>query len=277
MDPTSDATVDRDCRYDLVIGSVFQNESRLLEEWIEFHRMMGVQRFFLVNDRSVDDYHSVLRPYCDHGIVQILEYPCPERLARRSWIQYQCALIGAFCRELRGIARWLALIDIDEFIVPTAHPTVLDYLREHEENGAVHAEWRVFGTSGVYKLADDELLTARMTWRMAAANEGSRLGKSIVKPHRVRRPNIHRCDLLSGFDYIDSQVTQDDMHGALQINHYWTRDEAFLVNEKLPRAAIRKGRELSPEQIDFHRNAYSDVEDHKIDRFIPELRRRLRR
>jgi hypothetical protein len=275
--PASDAIIDRGCQYDLVIGSVFQNESRFLREWIEYHQMIGVQRFFLVNDRSVDDYDSVLRPYCDSGIVQILEFPCPERLVGRSWKQYQCGLISAFCRELRGIARWLALIDADEFIVPTAEPTALDYLRAHEDKGAVYAEWQMFGTSGVSKLAESELLTERMTWRMAAPHRGAQMGKSIVKPHRVQYPNIHRCELQPGFSYPEAQVIKDSAHGVLQLNHYWTRDEDFLVNEKLPRKAATKGWMLSPELLDFHRTAYNDVEDRTISRFVPELKRRMRR
>src|SRR4029453_13855875 len=88
-DLVGDAVVDRSCRADLVIGCVFQDEARFLREWIEFHRMMGVQRFFLVNDRSSDNYQGVLRPYCDANIVQLFESPCPARWSGRGWNQYQ--------------------------------------------------------------------------------------------------------------------------------------------------------------------------------------------
>jgi hypothetical protein len=125
---SADRHIEEGCRYDLTIGCIFQNEAPYLKEWIEFHKMVGVQRFVLVDDRSTDDFQDVLRPYIDAGDVQLLRSPCPERWQGREWITYQCAVIRIFCEQLRGVSRWLALIDIDEFIVPMETNDLIEFL-----------------------------------------------------------------------------------------------------------------------------------------------------
>ncbi|WP_436786037.1 glycosyltransferase family 92 protein [Yinghuangia sp. YIM S10712] len=268
----TDGVTDRNCPLELAIGCVFRNEARFLREWIEFHRLMGVQRFFLVDDRSDDDYRDVLKPYRDEGVVQVIEKPSPQEYSGRLWIQYQHLVLRGICRELRGVTRWLALIDVDEFLVPTGDRTVVEFLRNHEDAGAVHAEWRMFGTSGVRRLAERELLTERMCRRMVARPNP---GKSIVKPHRVREAGIHRCELVSDREYVAAPADPAPGCSGLRVQHYWTRDEEFLLGAKLPRAAVTKGWKIKPEDIEFHRTAYNDVADRTIWRFLPGLRERM--
>jgi len=54
--------------------------------------------------------------------------------------------------HLRGIARWLALVDIDEFIGPMSDASVLNFLKEYEDYGGVYIRWEPFGTSHLTKL-----------------------------------------------------------------------------------------------------------------------------
>ncbi|MFF3609770.1 glycosyltransferase family 92 protein [Streptomyces sp. NPDC002463] len=270
--PNEEESPERNCPLNLAIGCVFRDEARFLREWIEFHRLMGVQRFYLVDDRSDDDYRDVVGPYVDEGVVQVFERPCPPAYTGRRWIQYQHIVLGELCRELRGVTRWLALVDADEFLVPTAAPTVLDFLADYEAAGAVHVEWRMFGTSGVRRLGAGELLTERMCRRMATRPNP---GKSVVKPHRVAEAGIHRCALEPGHAYVSAPADPSPGRGGMRVHHYWTRDEEFLLATKLPRTADVKGWELTPEAVDFHRTAYGDVEDRLIERFLPGLRERL--
>ncbi len=193
--------------YDLVVGSVFRDEAPYLREWIEFHKMMGVQRFLLVNDRSTDNFADVLRPYVDAGEVDLLDRPCPPHLQGRGWIQYQLAVTSAILDRVRGLTRWLAIIDIDEFIVPAEADDLIHLLREYDTFGGIYIRWEPFGTSYVAKFSAGDLVTdkLRMKWKFREGDE--MLGKSIVKPDRVCRPNIHRCDLLAGVRYADSNYS----------------------------------------------------------------------
>jgi hypothetical protein len=44
------------------ICAVFRDEAPYLAEWVEFHRLVGVEHFFLYDDRSRDASRDVLAP-----------------------------------------------------------------------------------------------------------------------------------------------------------------------------------------------------------------------
>lgn len=60
-------------QYDLSICAIFRDEAPYLKEWIEFHRMLGVQHFYLCSHNSIDNYKDVLKPYIRKGIVELKE------------------------------------------------------------------------------------------------------------------------------------------------------------------------------------------------------------
>jgi hypothetical protein len=58
----------------LAACAIYLNEAPNLQEWIEFHRLVGVERFYLYNDNSTDDHRAVLAPYVDEGIVVLKDW-----------------------------------------------------------------------------------------------------------------------------------------------------------------------------------------------------------
>ena len=67
-------------RYQLSICAFFKNEARYLKEWIEYHRLIGVDHFYLYNNGSTDDFKRVLNPYVRKGVVTLVNWPtiCPD-------------------------------------------------------------------------------------------------------------------------------------------------------------------------------------------------------
>src|SRR5271165_4385432 len=76
--------------YDLAICAIFQNEAPYLKEWIEFHKLVGVQHFYLYNNLSTDDYITVLAPYIDTKEVDLVDWPYP-KTSPEHWYEIQCA------------------------------------------------------------------------------------------------------------------------------------------------------------------------------------------
>lgn len=263
-----------DYRYNLTIASIFQDEARFLKEWIEFHRMAGVQHFVLVNDRSRDDFSRVLRPYQERGEVELIDRPCPPR-SRDRWVSYQRTVLQGLCKGLRGVSRWVALIDLDEFLVPAEGETLPGLLAEHEAYGGLYVRWEPFGTGYVSQLGDNELLTERLMLKWQFIRGHDMLGKSIVQPLRVRRVGIHVSELLPGSAYFDSNPGMASATARIRVHHYWSRDERFLLDVKLPRTARIKGWQLDAERIAFFKTLFNDVPDAAMQRFAPELRRRV--
>src|SRR5688572_26757909 len=58
----------------LAIGAMIKNAGRYLREWIEFHLLQGVRRFYLYDDGSTDDSLQVLAPYVADGRVRVIPW-----------------------------------------------------------------------------------------------------------------------------------------------------------------------------------------------------------
>src|SRR5919201_1450975 len=68
----------------LSLCALYKDHADYLREWIEFHRLVGVERFFLYDNESSDDHEAVLAPYVERGIVEVHEWPTPASAAGRA-------------------------------------------------------------------------------------------------------------------------------------------------------------------------------------------------
>lgn len=70
----------------LAVCSMFKDEGPYLAEWIEFHRFMGVERFFLYDNLSSDSGRDVLEPLVSAGVVSLVECSIPFERGAQAWI-----------------------------------------------------------------------------------------------------------------------------------------------------------------------------------------------
>lgn len=154
----------KDCeikKYKVSILAIFKNEEKYLKEWIEFHKIVGIEHFYLYNNNSEDNYKKVLQPYIDEGIVTLMQW-------HKNQAQMECYNdgISRFSNE----SEWIAIVDIDEFIVPNFTDCVYDFLKNFRDKPAVLVYWKFFGTSAYLDRSRDELVTEDfiLGWRKYA-------------------------------------------------------------------------------------------------------------
>ena len=152
-------------KWDFAIVSIFQDEAPYLKEWIEFHRLMGAQHFYLYNNLSHDDYLSVLQPYIDSGIVELFDWPYDNNGPS----EFNAIAINAFRdghRRAIGNVKWLAILDTDEFLYVVKGTKIQDYLQPliKTKCKGVHVYWYMFGTSHVPQIPQDKLMIETLTY-----------------------------------------------------------------------------------------------------------------
>lgn len=267
----------------LALCAIFQNESRFLREWIEYYRLVGVEKFFLFNHLSTDNYLEVLEPYIRQGIVQIEDITkvctTPESFEREIHLYAYNKII----REQKNNVRWLICLDTDEFFVPVEHKNLVEFLKLYESYGGVVANWIVYGTSNIERLNDQQLLIEHLNYRSHLDNGINRHVKSIIQPARVIKfANPHFAIYFKPYYGVDEnfQPVNKPFNSVainkIRINHYLFRDNDFCYNVKLPRSL--KLNYYSPERI---KNLEEEIrstnleEDKIIHRFLPELKERL--
>jgi len=234
--------------YEVAIASMFRNCAPFIKEWVEYHRLAGVDHFWLYDDASTDDWQSELAPHIESGLVEVFYWPA----GKPDWTFEQNGAFRDGLKRALGVAKWIALIDSDEFILPLQDKSIPECL----ENRFVHAQavyvnWYHFGTSYV-TLGDREPMLSRLILSAPKNHSRNAVGKSIIRPEYAIINQLwtqHFCPLIENCFYANGDggksftfhgsdlISDDGLHHAkfIRINHYAHRDEKYFQEVRLPR------------------------------------------
>lgn len=240
-------------RHELAICAIFKNEAPYLAEWLTFHEGVGVTHFYLYNDASDDNFREVIAPWVMRGMITITEWPT---LA-------QAQAYTDCVRRFRMEARWIAFIDLDEFIFSPAGTALPEVLKAYKGVAALFVYWVLFGSGGNETRPEGPVLEAyrncldlagtradnfdhgKTSDRSSYVTGWSRDGKSIINPRLVRRPSIHKPKSVWAGAVVDENMLPVQRHevdapvsySTIRINHYWSKSIAEFT-EKVDRGDI---------------------------------------
>ena len=237
----------------LAVCAIYRNEGPYLREWVEFHRLVGVEKFFLYDNNSTDDHREQLAPYVADGCVEVR--PWPDKPGQIT--------AYAHCLETRrDQSRWIAFIDLDEFLFSPTLAPLPGILADYEQHPGVVVNWAVFGSSG-HQTPPDGLVIENYLWRNRDDGGNNHNVKSIVDPRRTLRStgvNPHSFTYTDGFavneqgrplDRKPFGVTDDVSFARLRVNHYYIKsEEQWLAKRSAPMANSGVPRALPPERAD---------------------------
>jgi hypothetical protein len=256
----------------LAICAIFRNEAPYLREWIEFHRLVGVKRFHLYQNRSEDDWQSVLQPYIQEGLVEITDWP------RRPPCHIEA--YQDFINAHRGKPWWVAFLDCDEFLFSPSHATVGEAIEAIAlpEWGAIGVNWMFFGASGQEEPTPGAVIE-RFTLRAADDFPPNRHIKSIVRMDGAQSagPNTHQFKTSGGtFSELGHRLTGPftaaPTHTRLRINHYHTKSRQEYLR-RIAGGNADGAPSRKPSEFDAYQAA--DVDDRTVWRFLPAVKKRL--
>lgn len=218
---------------ELAIAAIFREEAPFLDEWLSFHRGVGASHFYLYNNFSTDNYGEVLAPWIAAGLVTLIDWPV--QVGQRS--AYKDAL-----RRTRYNARWVAFIDIDEFLFSPTAVDIRPILRQYADLPGIEV-WQVFFGSGGHEKRPN--LPVTEAYLRAAGAERTTV-KTIANPRLVRKHDVHQFKYWGGhaLDTDRLPVTKDraPVLDILRINHYWSRSLEDLATK------IRRGDASTPDK-----------------------------
>lgn len=222
----------------LAVCAIAKNEGPYFKEWIEWHRNMGVEKFYIYDNESTDGTKDILLPYIESGLVEYTFFPGNKK---------QLASYDDCFKKHRFDTRWIAFIDLDEFIVPIKHKTIPEFLRNFEKFPAVEINWLIYGSGGA-KTRQPGTMMERFKCHSNPDHYLNRHVKSIVNPRRVfTMIGCHEVARISGRaadshgnlikrNFWEREPQQD----IIRINHYAVRSyEEFVEKQSRGRAAGR--------------------------------------
>lgn len=132
---------------DLSIVAIIKNEGQYIEEWVRYHIIAGVQRFYLYDNDSSDNTKIILKKYIDAGYVNLIPFP---------GIAMQLSAYNDAIDKFRYKTKYMAIIDADEFLYScnrsmNVRETVDSIFSSYPQAGGIAVNWRMFGSSGLVK------------------------------------------------------------------------------------------------------------------------------
>jgi tetratricopeptide (TPR) repeat protein len=210
---------------------ICKDENDYLPEWLDYHILMGVDRFYIYDNESQVSLRKTLKDYIERGWVVVVD------------ISGKAMQLYAYdhCLQTFGSHTfWMGFIDTDEFLVPKTSPDLKELLKEYEKYAGLAVSSLFFGSSGhVTRPAEGQI--AAYTRRTHATFKENEMVKSIVQPRLTLMPNSPHdftfeegawC-VNEGFLRVDGQRFPNHTE-KIQLNHYYCRSENE-IDQKLRR------------------------------------------
>lgn len=274
----------RTFKYYCSVCAIFKNEGRFLKEWLEYQKIIGIDHIYLYNNDSEDNYYEILKPYVDSGYVTLIDFP--GKYKQKEAYEHCFANYG-------DETRWLAIIDIDEFICPYEKRSINEWLKPYEAYPAISLYWRMFGTNGRMK-HDDNLTCIEQYTHAWKKLDG--IGKVILNTacyFAKRGVSVHHkytrlCGPLFSKIIIPMitenrwfvffpQLYRCPKKNTIQINHYWSKALDVYVQKMSKGDVFAEANEHVRKQSVFFYNheTHNICEEKTIWRFLMALKLRM--
>ena len=256
----------------LSVCAIAKNEGCYFKEWVEFHRLAGVEKFYIYDNESSDNTKEILEPYIKDGIVEYTYFPGEKR---------QLPAYKDCVRRHKYDTCWLALIDLDEFIVPLETETIPEFLRKLPDDASqLLIGWVIYGSNG-HKTKPEGLVIENYKYR-AERNNFEFSCKAILNPRFVIKATTHMSSLIG--KTIDPNLKErpriPDLYiwsDNIRINHY-----ACKSREEFARKAVRgdgiggkqRGLERYQQPL-FDKFDLNDIFDPIMDKYIEQIKKRI--
>lgn len=266
----------------LAICAIAKNEARYLCEWVAYHRVVGVERFLIFDNESSDSSAAILDRLAGFGFLDRVPWPSSTTAPP------QLSAYDAGLARLRDRCRWIAFIDLDEFLLPLDGDDIRRLLDDYEGAAGLVVPWRNFGSSGLDR-AEDELVIRRFTHRAPDDHHLNHAVKTIVRGRYIQTAGIHTPIPAAGSLVDEDRVVagslgNPDHHPVpaarrLVLNHYFSKSrEEWTHKRDRGIATTRKGQptHIRPDShFDLHDR--NEVTDTRILRFEAAVRAEMAR
>ncbi|MBU9478463.1 glycosyltransferase family 2 protein [Burkholderia multivorans] len=261
------------------VAAVFKNELPFIVEWLAYHRVLGVSRFFIADNESDDGTSELLRSLSKVGYIECITYKTvPD-------VKPQLAAYQLLMETYGNKADWLCFIDADEFMRPAIRgQNIIDALEgalSDSKVGAVAVNWAVYGSSN-WVTANSRPVIERFVARGVRERGVNRHYKTIVRTSAYKDvgTNPHVFELNEQYVYADPSgkylgsgelggLTDDVNWDVIRINHYVVKSRSEFFTKKRPRG--RPNGSLRPVEF-FSQHDMNDEDDTFPTEFLESVR-----
>ena len=252
----------------LSVVAILKNEKPYIKEWLEYHMIQGVEHFYLCDNDSTDGIKEYLKPYIDKGVITYMHL---------AGINQQKVCYETVVNQYKNKTEWLAIIDLDEYLVPLKEKTIAKFLEEFEDVSEVSLHWMLYGDNGAIS-RDDGLITEFFTSHPINLNHTV---KSIVRPEKVidfegfGSNHYIKVEGKSVNEYhkpVNFMLNYNISGDKARVNHYIIKTFAEFHHKK--KRGHPEGSPINYAYYFYH-NDNTVKNDTSMLRFLPKLKKRM--
>ena len=175
---------------------------------------------------------------------------------------------------------WMAIIDLDEYIVPVEKNNLKDFLKDYEKYPAIVINWLIFDSNGLENREKNKTVIESFTRvHKNRQEEINRTLKTILKPAEVRYVSTHvsiyknsRLSVDENFNNLCSETffkSKNVSINKIRINHYHCKSKKEYIDK------INKGfadRHTRREYIETDLNFKNTDYDYTILKYLEKLK-----
>ncbi len=262
-------------RHGVAIAFIVRNEAAHIGEWAAFHHRAGIRRFLVYDNGCTDATIPILRETLPPDALVVIPWRqvCTDARMGRE-IHNQVLAYAHAASNFGGDHRWMAFIDVDEFLIPRRARSIPEALDVLAACRSLSLPWHMFGHADHADPPPGGVL--RNYLRRAAdpmsERRGVRAFKCLVDPCHLTGLRVHSMEVDGsgrscndrGEAASEADRERPGFYSAdtLQLNHYYARSKRELE------AKIGRGPNLiakTPEYARKVRRTIANIEAEEVE------------
>lgn len=273
----------------LCLVAIFKNESHILKEWIEHYLNQGVDKIFLVDNGSTDNYYSILQPYISSGKVDLVK-----DTKKHAQVELYNKHFLSKCKAYD----WVIVCDLDEFIYGRKYcNSIKDFLSKiHPSFSQVFIPWKMFGSNGYDTMEKEQPSSVLSTFTKRINNNDIRYNrfrsftykgrikyiycKTIIRTKYLLKIGVHHSETSNNRNMTSYVLQNNHIHpnkhfveinediienSALHLNHYAIQSLNWFMKVKATRGDISAANNENVRNIEYFKEYnFNDIHDNEL-------------
>lgn len=224
----------------VAIVAIAKNEDNFIEEWVAYHRLLGINHFYIYDNNRKKTLKKKLNPFKEFVTVSHVNQSF---FAKNSM---QLRVYTQSLKIIKGVYDWVVFLDIDEFINLKKHTSIQSFLAEYSNVDSIKLHWKIFGHNGFFDTPSGFVLGNYKT-----CSSLHTIGKTIVRPEKISQILLHFILLKDGAKYVNvlkeslpfqtSHQPNKAMEEIAYIHHYQCRSYTHFMAKRKRGTAHSKG------------------------------------
>ena len=232
----------------VAVVTLAKNENHYIREWIEYHKSIGVDKFYIGDNNEVgdDSLTKVLEDYIKDEIVNVIDI--------RGQIRPQRRFLSLTISNISEGYDWVGVFDIDEFVRLNGFDNIGNFL----SLGQVGLYWKYYTDNGLIDVVDGNYSITRFTEESdiiinrgkAFIHTNRRKFYGNVEPHGVYNMTMvnYNGDKLKLV--IANYYGKEPVFDVAWIDHYRTKTCGEFIRNKYFRGSVNS-KDDNRTSIDF--------------------------